>query len=191
MQGLNIIITPVRWEHFCWWRFIATANPIYELFQKKKQHWMLLRVCVVRFFSNKGLQIAALSVCWREKKDVQDSVNVWWKIIAHLKIASFAVPSRIVVRLITTEQEMGKSTFASEIRFRLFMESLRILMHVLRPLCCDGLHSNVEQRGISLKYKQEKREEEEENSIRVRLLCAFRQEKRVMQCHRRAEENLW
>lgn len=47
-------------------------------------------------------------------------------------------------------------------------------MHVLRPLCCSGLHSNVEQRGISLTYKQGKGEGEEENSIRMRLSRALR-----------------
>jgi len=49
-------------------------------------------------------------------------------------------------------------------------------MHVLRPLCCSGLHSNVELRGISLNYKHGK-EEEEKNSIRMRLSCAFRKKR--------------
>ena len=188
---------------FYWWRFIAAARSLIWIIPQK-QHKMLLRVCVCWIFE----QQRTLKYCTfclleekkekkKEKRKYKTALMFHEKSLLISKIASFAAPSRIVVRLITTEQEMGKSTFASEIRFRLFMQSLRISMHVLRPLCCDGLHSNVEQRGISLKCERGKKGKKKKNKIASEwdyCVPSERQKKNpktVMRRHRRAEEDLW
>lgn len=63
----------------------------------------------------------------------------------------------------------------------MFIRSFRILAYVLKPLCCRGLHFNVNQMGISLlatEEEEEKKKKKQKNRTSIRMRLFFPQKEK-------------